>query len=552
MNSHQAVGIPRKLSTVGRVVLLGLLLSEAALATDSSNAWLDSAVAALGAFRTIDGTDNNLTHPQWGSAGVSLLRHTTADYEDGVSAPAGSTRPSARLVSNAVAAQSASLPNAAGVTDFLWQWGQFLDHDLDLTGSATPPEPFDIPVPWGDPFFDPDGTGTQAILLNRSVYTMVGQPLVRQQFNQITAFIDASNVYGSDAERAAALRTLDGTGRLKTSPGRLLPLNVNGLPNAPHPTDPTLFLAGDVRANEQVGLTALHTVFVREHNWLARRFGARFPRLSGEQRYQLARAIVGAEMQAITYREFLPLLLGPDALAPYQGYNPSLNPGITTLFSTAAYRFGHSMLSPVLLRLKRNGRPILEGHLPLKEAFFAPQELLKGRGLEPLLRGLATQRAQEIDPFLVDAVRNFLFGPPGAGGFDLAALNIQRGRDHGLPSYNRARLEYGLVPVQTFADITPDPAVQTRLANVYAAVDEVDAWVGGLAENHVPGALVGELVFAVLTEQFEQLRDGDRFWYQRHLPPGVVKWVEQQTLARILRRNTQIGRELQANVFVVP
>ncbi len=96
-----------------------------------------------------------------------------------------------------------------------------------------------------------------------------------------------------------------------------------------------------------------------------------------------------------------------------------------------------------------------------------------------MLRGLARQRAQEIDPFVVDAVRNFLFGPPGAGGFDLAALNIQRGRDHGLPSYNQARVEYGLAPVQTFADLTTNPAVQARLASVYATVEEVDALGGG-------------------------------------------------------------------------
>ncbi len=214
MYVHQLCNRPGRLHTVRCIAIVGILLSECALAQALASNLPDTGVKAFSEFRIFDGTGNNLTHPQWGSAGVALLRHSPAAYEDGVSAPAGATRPSARMISNAVAAQSASLPNAAGVSDFLWQWGQFLDHDLDLTGPAAPPEPFDIPVPWQDPFFDPTGTGTQWILLDRSFYTMVGHPLVRQQMNQITAFIDASQVYGSDAVRAAALRTLDGTGRL--------------------------------------------------------------------------------------------------------------------------------------------------------------------------------------------------------------------------------------------------------------------------------------------------------------------------------------------------
>ena len=86
--------------------------------------------------------------------------------------------------------------------------------------------------------------------------------------------------------------------------------------------------------------------------------------------------VVGAEMQAITYNEFLPVILGPDAIPPYTGYDPSVDPGIENAFSTASYRFGHTMLSPVLQRLKKNGQPIPAGHLPLREAFFNPQAIV--------------------------------------------------------------------------------------------------------------------------------------------------------------------------------
>lgn len=499
-------------------------------------------------FRTIDGSGNNGTNPDWGRAGTALLRLTTVDYENGTDSPAGQHRPSAREISNLVVAQPGSIPNAAGASDFLWQWGQFIDHDLDEVPIADPLEPFDVDVPLGDPFFDPTDSGAAKIFLNRSHYQTPGG--VRQQINALTAFIDGSMVYGSEEDRAHALRTNDGTGRLKTSPGNLLPFNVDGLPNAPSP-DPSFFLAGDVRVNEQVGLTAMHTLFVREHNFWADVFSLLDPLLTGDQKYELARAIVGAEIQAITYKEFLPVLLGPNALPPYGGYQSNVNPGVSNVFATAAYRVGHTMLSPQLQRLRANGTPVAAGHLPLADAFFRP-DVFVSSGMAPILRGLAKQPAQEIDSYIVDAVRNFLFGPPGAGGFDLASLNIQRGRDHGLPSYNRVRVDFGLPARTSFAEISSDPVIQANLAAAYATVDDVDVWVGGLAEDHVPGAVVGETIHAVLTDQFLRARDGDRFFYRSYMPEPFRTIVEESTLARVIRRNTGVGAELQANAFRVP
>ena len=498
-------------------------------------------------IRTIDGSGNNRTNVDWGRAGQAFLRRTTLGYEDGKSSPAGGNRPSPRTISNTVAAAEGSRPNQRGASDFIWQWGQFLDHDLDLTTTADPAEPLDIEIPLGDPQFDPARTGRAFMALSRSAYKDVNG--VRQQVNGITAYIDASQVYGSDAARARALRTLDGTGRMKTSAGNLLPFNTEGLANFP-PGD-TVFVAGDIRVNEQVALTAIQTLFLREHNFWANDTRRQHPDWSDEQIYQQARAIVGAEIQGITYREFLPVLLGPNALRPYRGYQPRVNAGVENVFATAAYRLGHSLLSSNLLRLGPNRQPVSQGNLPLASAFFNQQELTSV-GIDPYLRGLATQRAQELDNQLVDAVRNFLFGPPGAGGFDLASLNIQRGRDHGLPSYNQLRADLGLRKVQSFAEISSNPAVQAKLDAVYTSVYDVDAWVGGLAEDHVPGAMVGETFFTVLRDQFERLRDGDRFWHESYLPPDLLRLVRGQTLAQVIRRNTGIRGEIQDSVFVAP
>jgi hypothetical protein len=292
----------------------------------------------------------------------------------------------------------------------------------------------------------------------------------------------------------------------------------------------------------------MHTLFVREHNYWALRFRSSFPSATDEDLYQMARVMVVAEIQRITYDEFLPAFLGPNALTPYAGYSASVLPSIATEFSTASYRFGHSMLSPVLQRLDMNGHVIPDGNLPLLASFFSPGQILNHGGIEPLLRGLAHQQAQEVDTMLVDDVRNFLFGPPGAGGFDLASLNIQRGRDHGLPGYNALRVAYGLPAKASFAQVSSDPSVVARLSGIYATVDDIDAWVGGLAEDHLPGAMVGELVHAVLEDQFERVRDGDRFWYEIYLPPTLRSFVHTQSLAKVIERNTRI-RGLNADAF---
>ena len=506
---------------------------------------------------SIDGTGNNAAHADWGSAGVDLLRRSAAAYADGIAAPSGGDRPGARAISNALSQSPAGgIANDRDFTAFVYAWGQFLDHDLSLTATATPRERFSIPVPTGDPSFDPAGTGAMTISMSRSAFdpatgTAAGNP--RQQVNSITAFIDGSQVYGSDATRAAALREFSG-GRMKTSAGNLLPFNTAGLPNANDAhvvADSQLFLAGDVRANENPELIAVQTLFVREHNRIAAAAAAKNPSWTDEQLYQHARRIVIAELQKITYDEFLPALLGAGtpataALRAYRGYRPDVNPGIATEFSTAAFRFGHSMLGDDIKFLDDSGNEV-RAALGLRDAFFnAP--VVSQTGIDPILKYLASDRAQEIDTKVVDDVRNFLFGAPGQGGFDLAALNIQRGRDHGLADYNSVRAAYGLPRLTSVAQITDDVAVQNSLAATYGSVDKIDLWVGGLAEKHLPGSSLGETFTRIIVDQFSRLRDGDRYWYQNSLPADAVREIQNTSLADIVRRNTQV-KNLQGDVF---
>ena len=528
-------------------------------------------------YRTINGLNNNLTNPTFGEAETELLRLAPNAYADGISTPTGgainSSLPSAREISNAVSAQPSLTPNSLGASDWVWQWGQFLDHDLGLSGGAPVAEPFDVSVPTGDSFFDPNSTGTATIGLNRTISTggSVGSP--REQINEVTSFIDGSMVYGSDLARSEGLRDLSSNGLLRTSAGNLLPFNTTGLPNdnGPGLTDATAFVAGDVRVNEQIGLTSAHTLFVREHNRIATDLATRLA--SNETAlvdkrdsaiatagnsvdneadfiYQSARKLVGAQIQQITYQEFLPVLLGSSA--PSSGassYDPTINAGISNEFSTAAFRVGHTLLSPnIQLVDPLTGDNI--GEVSLQDSFFAPS-FFQTNSIENVLAGLAQQDAQEVDTQIIDEVRNFLFGQPGQGGLDLASLNIQRGRDHGLNDINSTRVALGLSPYDDFFDLTGDGALAAVFASEYNSIDDVDLWIGGLAEAHVNGGLVGETFNSILTDQFLRTRDGDRFFFTSELDHLLLldSNFESTLLSDIILRNTNIA-SIQSNVFI--
>jgi hypothetical protein len=521
----------------------------------------------------IGGVGNNLSNPTWGSAGTDLIRIAASAYADGLSAPAGANRPSARAISNALSdqtdladpSQDVNTDNQKSLSDYIYVFGQFLDHDLDLTTDNSGQE-FDIAANQPGDAFNPPGV----IPFTRSNFDpATGTTNPRQQINSVTSFIDGSQVYGSDAVTADKLRTHSG-GLLKTSAGDLLPLNNSAtfptgtLPMANDANivpENQLFAAGDVRANENIELTAMQTLFVREHNRIAGQLAKDHPDWNDEQLYQDARRLVIAEIQSITYTEWLPALMGPNALPAYTGYNPNVNPSIANEFSTAMFRFAHSELDNTVDRLNNDGTDNPAGGVDLSQAFFNPT-LINTAGvtdpfsgkvstdIDPILKGAASGDAQEVDLLAVRDVRNLLFGPPGAGGSDLIARDIQRGRDHGLTDYNSMRAAYGLPRVTSFAQITSDVQVQQKLQQLYGSVDNIDAFVGALAEDHAPGADVGPLTKAVLVNQFTRLRDGDRFFYLNQQWNAEERGIFQQgnTLAKVIEHNTGITN-LQSNVF---
>ena len=504
-------------------------------------------------IRTINGTSNNLNQPEMGATQSQILRLTSNGYTDLIAEPAGKNRPNPRKISNYIFAQNNLINDPRGLSDYSWVFGQFIDHDIVLVGD-TKDELMPISVPAFDAHFDPMGTGQEMIPMKRSAYdpsSGIGVNYPRQNNNEITAWMDASNVYGSNEFRSNWLRSFV-NGKLKTSAGNLLPYNTidgkfdSGVDiDAPemameNPFIEKWFIAGDIRANENTLLTSMHTLFVREHNRICAELLADDPALNDEILYQKARRKVGALIQSIAYMEWLPSM--GIQLLTYSGYYPTTNANIMNVFSAAAFRYGHTTINSKIIRMENDGSTMPAGNTVLKEAFFNPNSLIVGGGIAPLLKGMATQVQQDFDSKMIDDLRNFLFGQPGQGGLDLAAINIQRGRDRGLPDYNTIRVDFGMERLTSFNELSTNPAVNQVFADMYGDVNDIDPWVGMLAENHMPDALFGETAMRIIALQFKNLRDGDRFYFENDPAFSMeeIEEIKSTLLSDIIRRNTDI------------
>ena len=219
--------------------------------------------------------------------------------------------------------------------------------------------------------------------------------------------------------------------------GGLLPDNVLGMVMDGMKPEAMLKAAGDTRANVHPPMLALQTLFVREHNRIAAELFAEHPTWSDEHIFQEARKFNVAYMQSICFNEYLPML--GVALDPYRGYQSDVDASIDNFFAAVAYRYGHSEITEILFRSDEEGREIADGHIVLSRGFFAPKAVLNN-GIEPILRGLCMKMQADVDTVFASSIMHYLFGTPNQGSVDLVATDIQRGRDHGIPDYNTARI----------------------------------------------------------------------------------------------------------------
>jgi len=491
-----------------------------------------------------DGTGHHPTAPLRNSAGSTFTRSPVNSYTDGIHAMR-TDLPNPRTISNQVVAGHGTDPDPNGYSGMMYAWGQFITHDLSFERPGT--GNIDVIVPAGDTDLTPGShipVTRVAVAPGTGISSHVALPI-----NDVTGWIDASVVYGvayppgvaqGPTPFANPITLREGgqiatTGFLITSSNGKYPGIENGV-----------YKFGDPRATENPDLTSIQVLFVREHNWHVNRLRTKHPEWSGEQLYQRARSIVIAEIQNITYSEWLPKLLGPTAIPPYTGFNPTVDSSVQIEFAAAALRFGHSIVSNQLDRIAEQGN--ITESLSLFETFFLTPTLFeRNGGADGFLRKLAADISNKLDVHIIDDLRNLLDDPPAA--MDLAATNIQRGRDLGLPSLNQMRITLGLPAYTTFNQITNDVTVVTALQTAYSNINDIDLWIGGLAENAVTGAMVGQTFRTILINQFVRTRNGDQQWFENQpWSPADLAWLKATTLSDIILRNTDTQR-LQADAF---
>ncbi len=599
------------------------------------------------AVESLDGAGNNVAHPTWGQAGRPYARIGTAHFADGVGQPFSG--PNARQISNRIINDtSQNLFSERRVTQWGWAWGQFLDHTFghrQETGDTATPA--NITIDANDPM-ETFTSSVGVIPFNRSAAapgTGTSRANPRQQTNDIPSYIAANTVYGATDQRLDWLRNGPVDGDPTNNDATLL-LPDNYLPRrgarGDAATAPSMdadgrllanpdeaIVAGDGRANENIALTAVHTLFAREHN----RIVAMLPNtLSAEDKFQIARRVVIAEEQYITYQEFLPAM--GVALPAYTGYRPNVDTTLSTEFATIGFR-AHSLVHGDGFEIESETARYTQDQLdsfekaglevtvdgaqvgidvPLGVSFFNPS-LLRSLQLGPVLESLGAESQYNNDEQIDNQLRSTLFqvptssdttclnGPTMPDCFgavnDLGALDIERGRDHGIGTYNQLRAAYGLAPMRSFTAITgertsdfprdrtlsrgnevndpnsldilrltdidgntikagdPDAdetavgevrrtTLAARLRAIYGSVDRVDAFTGVIAEQHVKGTEMGQTQLAIWTREFTRLRDGDRFFYGNDQGLSYIKRTYgidfRSSLATIIAANTDIAK----------
>lgn len=491
-------------------------------------------IRLLSEFRPIGGAGNNLQHPVLNAVpGNAELAFAPLNFAPG-STDGLVPGPNARTVSNLIAGATSTDGQNGQTTDptlsaWLYVFGQFVDHDLDLEQTPPASPAINIIVPRGDPTF----AAGSVIAMTRDTRN----PTTNTIINTVAGYLDLSQLYGSAPRSPLSLTNPDGT--LKSSDNGLALPVVNDT-----------FVTGDPRVMENPELTALTILFMREHNFWVRTLQAQHPNWTGSQFYNMAKAITTAEYQNIVYTEYLPALIGP-VLGGYRGYDATVNAQVTQEFSTAAFRVGHSEVSDTQEGLDNNGNVLFTE--PVAKAFFNTPEIDEANGIDPLLRSLGVDYSQATDVYVVAALRNLLFAGLVGGDvdeMDLIAIDIQRERDVGLGTLNATRRAIGLQPYASFAQLTSDPELQQIFASLYGSIDNVDLFMGGLAERHAPGAVVGPTFQFIIASQFFRLRAGDRFfWQNQGFDPQTASTIGSTTLTTLMQRDTT-ATNLQANLFV--
>ncbi|KAF0287245.1 Chorion peroxidase [Amphibalanus amphitrite] len=472
------------------------------------------------AIRTIGGQCNNLEHPFLGRALTGLGRLANATFEDGLYfsprslGAEGSPLPAADAVGSLVAAQLHSEP----LGDWASTVSEYLSLDLARIApfrlaSGREPDCCSERHPACLPLHVDDRCVSFVRALPASALDCVMRPAA--PLSAASSYLDLETLYGSSEEAGRRLRTFRG-GRLRADRGLLI-----GILDQVLDLDYELTVSAEQSPNRPSvpSPDRLNQILLREHNRVADALRRNNPSWEDERVFQSARRVVMSEWQHIIYHEYLPHVLGAAAAAGVTAHTETkaehpADPTVSVEFALAAFRFWQWP--------------------PSEEAIQAAPRVSSSAAFLAMVRGP-------------------IGAPPNVTGAELAAVEVLRGREMGLPAYDTVRQLCSGTSLTSWEELGSvfGRAELEALRSIYASPEDVDLWVGGMLERRAPSARVGPTFQCVIADQFRRHRDGDRLFYERSLSDGQLREVRKASLARLLCDNEE-GRSRAAPLALEP
>jgi len=520
-------------------------------------------------YRSQDGSCNNLENPWWGKTETPYKRLLPAEYDDGVDTPRiiatdGSYLPNPRSISVHVHYPRKTFSEWSLFTLY---FAQFLAHDLAYTSTtgkscacfSRDPDCISIPIPRGDKL-NHDQKCMTASRSSASIRDFQCNLGAREQNNLLTHWIDLSHVYGDSRSKSKTFRAFH-DGLLRTSRGfgrhELPPRRENSQCPGGRRGDPC-FATGDARTEHNSVSVSFHSIWIREHNRIARALKRINHKWRDETLYQEARRIVIAEFQHIIFSDFLRIFVGENMYADFglspletgysSAYDKTQYPQISNEFVTAALRSCHTRVPP--FHLKADEKLRVHSEVPLM-GMTLNTSIPYYEDVDDSLYGALKQKCPKPSPQVTGVLNNHLFerivNDRHTKRWSLPALSINRGRDHGLAGYNKYREVVGLSKATKFEDLTNIPADTLEdLKSIYKSVDDIDLFTGIVSEKPLDNTFLGQTASWIVAKQFRDLKLGDRFYYETDNQNGnpfnqrQLDTIRETTVARVLCQNTDL------------
>lgn len=496
-------------------------------------------------YRTITGICNNLEHPYQGSAQTAFGRMRDAVYQDHLSEPRRKSRRGGKLPGcREISLSMGSRPLFdRRYNNFFVIFGQMIAHDVALSipvsdtysrpiSSCTCGDKYDwdkctvINIESDDPYL----RGQKCMAFPATSQAFKNQVCslgVKEQMNGNSHAVDLSTLYGSSTRSANALRS--DNGRLKStrpqwSKHELPPGQREGKSCIDETYKRKCLTGGDSRVMISLLFTGIQSIFLRLHNQLADDLHKRFPNWSSDIVFEEARRYTIAFYQRITYEEWLPILFGQERFEKEFGktfptkYNSKVPLVVTNEFATAGFRL-HSLVRDLFSRCNYELKRIDELWLnDISNKVRHAYDTEHG-SLDAILCGSFYDYGFAFDGNFAHQIHNRLFESTNPYGNtwrnDLIAINICRGREHGLPSYNDLRENCSLPRAEEFDEFydTINTVGIQKLKRLYKVPSDVDLFVGLNLEDPIPGGVIGPTSACIIARQFKVFRDADRFFY---------------------------------------